>query len=228
MIFSFITPFLFFLFFQSNTVPKEPVVNLVVSHEISLENRYDNSYVNGIFKDNILLNMAYMRGVVKKADDIVWSTIEKPFTYKFTLFPNSTFTFHDDVLEKYKESVTVTSNAHFNFQEGFKSDGYLTGDGVCHLASLIYWAAKDAGLDVYAPTNHDFREIPEIDKKYGVSIYSFPGSTASNAMQNLYITNNKQNPVEFVFGYDGKSLKVSIYEVQKPTSRERLTHSLPN
>lgn len=215
MLFNFIAPFLFFLFFQSDSPSKEPVVNLLASHEISLDKRYENKFVSDVFKDNILLNMAYMRNVVKKTEDIVWATIDKPFTYKFTLFPAKTFAFHDDVLKKYKGSVAITSKAHFNFQEGFKSDGYLVGDGVCHLASLIYWVAKDAGLDSYAPTAHNFAEIPEISKEYGVSIYSFPGSTASNAMQNLYITNNKQNPVEFVFDYNGKNLKVSIYEVTK-------------
>lgn len=228
MLFNFIAPFLFFLFSQSNSPSKEPVVNLLISHEISLENRYENKFVSDIFKDNILLNMAYIRGNVKKESDIVWSVIQKPFEYKFTLLPSKTFAFHDDVLEKYKNSVSVTSNAHFNFQEGFKTDGYLAGDGVCHLASLIYWVAKDAELDAYAPTNHNFRVIPEISKEYGVSIYSFPGSTASNAMQNLYITNNKENPVEFVFDYDGKNLKVSIYEITKAENSEFLSTPLLN
>lgn len=228
MLFNFIAPFLFFLFFQSSSPYKEPVVNPLASHEISLDRRYENKFVSDVFKDNILLNMAYMRSVVKKADDIVWTTIKKPFTYKFTLFPAKTFAFHSDVLEKYKGSVVITSKAHFNFQEGFKSDGYLVGDGVCHLASLMYWAAKDAALDAYAPTAHNFAKIPEIPQDYGVSIYSFPGEKSSNAMQNLYITNNKQNPIEFVFDYNGKNLKVSVYEATKAANVELLSSSLPN
>lgn len=215
MLFNFIAPFLFFLFFQSNSPSKEPVVNLLASHEISLEKRYENKFVSDVFKDNILLNMAYMRSVVKKADNIVWSIIDKPFTYKFTLLPAKTFAFHEDVLPEYKGSVAITTKAHFYYQEGFKSSGYLVGDGVCHLASLIYWAAKEAHLNTFAPTNHNFAVIPEIAKEFGVSIYNRPGSAAANAMQNLYITNNKQTPVEFEFEYNGKNLKVSIYEVKK-------------
>ncbi|OGH13341.1 MAG: hypothetical protein A2687_05140 [Candidatus Levybacteria bacterium RIFCSPHIGHO2_01_FULL_38_26] len=88
------------------------------------------------------------------------------------------------------------------------------GNGVCHLASLIYLAAKTAGLDAYAPTSHDFAVIPEISKEFGVSIYSYPGHVTANARQNLYITNNKKNPVIFEFIYDGENLKLSVYEAK--------------
>lgn len=67
--------------------------------------------------------------------------------------------------------------------EGLISDGYLTGDCVCHLASLIYWAARDAGLTALAPTNHDFTTIPEVPKEYGVSIYFTPGAREANAQK---------------------------------------------
>lgn len=184
----------------------------VLSQEqISLEKRQEDSYVNGIFKDNILLNMAYLSGKVTKKDDINWDEIRKPFEYKFILEPGKTFAYHEDVLEKYKESLVKTTNAHFNFDDGFKSDGYLTGDGICHLASLMYWVAKEAGLDAYAPTNHDFAPIPEIDKQYGVSIYKMPGSYSSNAMQNLYITNNQPKPIVIDFTYKDEVLKASVY-----------------
>src|SRR3989338_1540439 len=118
------------------------------------------------------------------------------------------------VSDEYKDKVVKTTKAHFNSQEGFKTDGYLFGDGVCHLASLLYWVAKDAGLDAKAPTNHDFMAIPEIDKQYGVSIYSNPQSKGSNSQQNLYITNNKGKPVTFKFDYGQDKLKVSITETQ--------------
>lgn len=80
------------------------------------------------------------------------------------------------------------------------------------MASLIYWVAKDARLDTKAPTNHDFMVIPEIDKQYGVSIYSNPFSKGSYQMQNLYVTNNKQKPIIFKFEYNGEKLKVSTFE----------------
>ncbi|HKC05172.1 MAG TPA: VanW family protein, partial [Patescibacteria group bacterium] len=78
------------------------------------------------------------------------------------------------------------------------------GDGVCHLASLISWAAKDAGLDVYVPARHDFAKINDVPKEYGVSINS------NKPYGNLYITNNFDKPVTFNFNYDGTNLTVSV------------------
>ena len=185
--------------------------HVISSHEFSLDNRYPVKSVSDVFKDNILLNLAYMRESIS-GKDIKWDEITKPFHYVFKLDPNKTFAFHDDILDEYKDRVVKTTKAHFNSEEGFKTDGYLFGDGVCHLASLLYWVAKDAALDAKAPTNHDFMPIPEIDKQYGVSIYSNPLSKGSNAQQNLYITNNKNNSVIFKFDYDQNKLKVSVEE----------------
>ena len=137
--------------------------------------------------------MAYLDGRVSKKEDIDWDEVRKPFTYQFRLNPGEAF-------------------AHFNAADGFQSDGYLVGDGVCHLASLIYWVAKDAGLDTQAPTNHDFAVIPDISKEYGVSIYNYPGRVEANARQNLYISNNKEKVITFKFEYDGTNLKVSAVE----------------
>ena len=198
---------------QKNIVQKNIVrTKQLASEQISLEKRYGNTYVNDVFKDNILLNILYLAGKITNKEDINWKEVEKPMDYKFTLLPNKTFAFHDDVLDKYKNSVVKTTNANFNSADGFKSDGYLTGDGVCHLASLIYWASQSAGLDAYAPTAHDFAVIPEIDRKFGVSIYKGPGKSTSNEMQNLYVTNNKDKPIVFNFTYKDSELKLSIYE----------------
>lgn len=185
---------------------------VLASREISMENRYSVKSVSEVFRDNILLNLAYMDGKVTSGKDVKWDEIKKPFTMSFKLNPGQVFAFHDDTLPEYKDKVIRTTNAHFNATEGFKTDGYLFGDGVCHLASLMYWVAKDAGLDSLAPTNHDFMPIPDISKEYGVSIYSNPYSRGSNAQQNLYITNNKDKPVVFKFDYEGDKLKVSILE----------------
>lgn len=203
------------LFKLLNNDPSVPLLHkekILAAKEISLANRYDDEFVNGVFKDNILLNIRYMEGSVDEISDIKWEEVVKPLTYSFTLNANETFAFQDDVLAEYEGKVVKTTNAHFNYQEGFKTDGYLYGDGVCHLASLIYWAAKDAGLETQAPTNHDFRAIPEIPKEYGVSIYSMPGQKTTNARQNLYITNNKSAPVSFNFEYKGNILKLTIKE----------------
>ena len=176
--------------------------NLIAQKEMSLENRQSNKWVNQVFKDNILLNLSYMSG----------QEVKNPFQYEFKLEPNKTFAFHDDVEDKYKQNLVKTTNAHFNSQEGFKTDGYLFGDGVCHLASLIYWVAKEAGLEAEAPTNHDFAKIADIPKEYGVSIYNMPGSKSSNARQNLYVTNNKAKPITFKFEYKDNKVKVSVVE----------------
>lgn len=198
--------------------PSVSQVKPLALHEISLENRQADRYVNEVFKDNILLNLAYLDGRVKKSSDINWDEVRKPFTYEFTLNPSETFAFHEDVLPKFAgkglpadRQVVKTTNAHFNFDDGFKSDGFLFGDGVCHLASLINWVAKDAGLEVQAPVNHDFREIPEIPREFGTSIYYYPGQRFTNAQQNLYITNNFKNPVVFKFHYDGEKLKIEVF-----------------
>lgn len=182
--------------------------NVLSSHEMSLEARY-----YPVQKENILLNLAYMDGRVIQKSDINWDEIKKPFSLEFRLEPGKTFAYHDDVLPEYKDSLVKTTQAHFIYGEGFKSAGYLVGDGVCHLASLIYWAALDAGLDAKAPTNHNFMAIPEIDKQYGVSIYANPQSKGSNTKQNLYITNNKDKAITFGFDYNGDKLKVSVMEI---------------
>jgi hypothetical protein len=187
-----------------------PVV--LSEHQISMENRQPDRYVNQVFKDNILLNVAYLENRISDPKSINWEDINNPYSYQFTLKPGETFAFHDSISDKYINSTVKTSNAHFNGIEGFKSDGYLMGDGVCHLASLFYWVAKDAGLLVEAPSNHDFAVIPEISKENGVAIYSDPNNRNSSSRQNLYITNNKENPVTFVIIYNNNNLKISVTE----------------
>lgn len=217
MKFSFIGPILFFLFFQFSlfAIENDFAENKILSSEkISLEKRYENKFVNDVFKDNILLNMAYLRGTIAKKEDIDWEDIDSPFSYKFVLHSGQSFAFHEDVFPKYKESLVKTTNANFNFDDGFKFSGYLVGDGVCHLASLMYLVAKNAGLDAFAPTNHNFAQIPEISPEHGVSVYKMPGSISANSLQNLYITNNKENSVIFEFEYSNKVLKLSIFETK--------------
>lgn len=186
--------------------------NTLAKREFSLEKRYNNEFVNGVFKDNILLTLAYLRGITKGSGAVNWDEVKKPFTYTFSLEPGETFAYHDTFLPEYKEKVKLTTNAHFAGREGFKSDGYLMGDGVCHLASLIYWTAVDAKLNAIAPVNHDFAVIPQVPKEYGVSVYATGQDDATSQKQNLYITNNKAKAIEFKFDYDGTSLKIEVIE----------------
>ena len=181
----------------------------LASKSFSLNQRYGNEFVNGIFRDNILLTLNYLEGRVNNKSEINWSDVTKPGQYKFTLKPGESFAFHDQILPAYKK-VVKTTNAHFNFQDGFKSSGSLFGDGVCHLASLLYWASKDAGLETHSPINHNFAKINEVPKEYGVSIYYMPKGFEKSSRENLYITNNLEREVSFVFNYDGNHLSVDI------------------
>lgn len=195
-----------------NTLPIFPHDGVLAKKEISLRVRYENTFINEVFSDNILLNLAYMEGKAKRGEAVNWEEVRKPVQYRFTLAPGETFTFHEDVLEAFSGKIAKTTNAHFNYEDGFRNSGYLFGDGVCHLASLIYWVAKDAGLFAVAPTSHDFREIPQIPREFGVSIYFDPGNKASNARQNLYVTNNREKPVTFTFDFNGETLTVVVSE----------------
>ena len=203
---SFIIFFIITLFL-GKILPEQMVLakHLPLSqHSISLTDRYENHYVNNVFRENILLTIAYMMGSVRKASDIDWQSINKPNHLSFILKPGEVFAFHDDVLSTYRDKKIITTNAHFVGSEGFLSDGYLYGDGVCHLASLMYWAAKDAGLKTLAPVNHSFANIPGISSEYGVSIFS------PSQQQNLYIENNFDEPVVFVFSYNNDLLSLTI------------------
>src|SRR3989344_6536732 len=80
-------------------VPKKRLVNPYVQisqerilgqKDLSLNNRWPNSWVNSIFKQNILLNLAYLRNLVTPGE-IDWQQVERPFTYEFRLNPKQTF-----------------------------------------------------------------------------------------------------------------------------------------
>ncbi len=184
---------------------------VLATRTMNMNDRYGNQFVNDVFKDNILLTMSYMDGQVKTKSDIDWNKVRSDFSYEFTLKPGEEFAFHDETLPNYSKNIVATTNAHYNYSEGFKSDGFLTGDGVCHLASLVYWAAKDANLDAYAPTNHNFANIPDVPREYGVAIYVDPFAH-QGGNSNLYITNNKDKPVTFEFTYKNDNLNLRVVE----------------
>lgn len=178
--------------------------------EFSLENRYAVKSVNEIMKKNILLNLAYLNGTVAKKADIDWNQVTSPFHFEKTLGVGETFAYHTNVRNEYTDQVAFTTNSNFNAADGYLSDGYLFGDGVCHLASLINWAALEAGLETVVPKDHrSVAHIPNIPDEYGVSIYKNQGVGANN---NLYVTNTKDKPVTLHFDYDGVDLKVYVTE----------------
>jgi hypothetical protein len=187
---------------------KEQVV--MGSRAFSLDKRLANKYLNDVYKDNILLNLAYMREITHAGETVNWDLIHQPFKYEFNLKPGERFAYHDSIQSEYGQNVVKLTNSHFDASEGYKTDGRLYGMGVCHMASVIHWAAKDAGLESIAPSNHDFAVINEVPKEYGVAIYSNPNSHTVSSLQNLYITNNQDKEVTFRFEFDGDNLRVTV------------------
>lgn len=177
---------------------------------LKLENRHANTEINKVFKNNILLTLGYMSGRISDKSQIDWSEIDKPFEFEVKIDPNDVFAFHDAVLAEYRNKNIVDTNAHFSADEGFLSSGYLYGDGVCHLASLINKTAIQAGLKTNSPVNHDFAAIPDIQKEYGVSIYTSPSNPGNSSSQNLYIENNMDKPIILAFNYEGDKIELSI------------------
>lgn len=183
---------------------------VIGSRTMGMTNRHPQPYANEVYRDNILLTIAYMTGREAHGGAVDWDTVRRPGTYRWTLPSGQTFAYHDSVLPEFSGRLAGTTNAHFGGHEGFKSDGFLMGNGVCHLASLIAWAAKDARLEVVAPTDHDFAPIPDVPQEYGVAIYSMPGQPSVGGPQNLYVTNNKGHDITLEFTYDGAALTVSV------------------
>jgi hypothetical protein len=195
------------------TKPAPPRAKILSNVQYSLANRYNDEFVNRVFTKNILLTLAYMSGKVKQTQNLSWKAIQSPHRFRLTLKPGQTFAFHDEVLEKYEDKVAITTNAHFSSDEGFLSDGWLVGDGVCHLASFINVAAQSAGLAVEAPVRHDFAKIAEVAKEDGVSIYYTPTNPTSSQLQNLYITNTRPKSIAFVFIHKGDALNIQVQEL---------------
>jgi len=195
--------------YELGTVEGSARVQLA-SRSFSMEKRYDNESTNAVFRDNILLTLHYMNGNVTSKEGVVWEKIQQPARFEFTLKPNEGFAFHDQISAEFEGKIVKTTNAHFNFQDGFKTSGLLYGDGVCHLASFIHMVALEAGLTSISEVNHDFAKINEVSREFGVSIKYVPGEFANSSRQNLYIINNKLEPVTFVFDYDGVNLTVAV------------------
>jgi len=202
-----------FLFQRPFLTPLGSANKILSQATYSLTNRYADPYVNNVFVDNILLTLAYMSGEVKKGEKISWNTVKSPGVDKLVLKPGQTFAFHDTTLEKYKGKVASTTNAHFISTEGFKSDGWLVGDGVCHLASFMYVVSKNAGLQLEAPTRHDFAKIADVPKQFGVSIFYSPNDPSTSTLQNLYITNSLNKTIAFVFTHEKNSLNIKVEEL---------------
>lgn len=189
----------------------------LATHELDLTTRLPEAFGSEVFADNILLALHYLKSDVQalKTSETIngpstidWDRARAPFEVNFTLKPGEVFAYHANVLPAFN-AVAYTMNSRFFIDEGYKSLAGLGGNGVCHLASLINWTAQDAGLEVTSRVNHDFYPVPGVPREYGSSIfYAKEGSNSQN--QNLYIKNNLEKPVEFIFKADSKKVELAI------------------
>jgi len=147
---------------------------ILAERTFDLTTRSEDTYTNEVFVYNIFLALEYLG------------------EEEFTLTPGEVFAFHNNVLPEFAEPK-ITMNSEFFVEEGYKSIGGLGGNGVCHLASLMNWVASESRLAVIAPNSHSFAPVPGVPKEYGTSIRS------QSQNQNLYIRNNLNYPVKFVF-----------------------------
>lgn len=191
----------------------EPKEEILASIPMDLSKRYDDEFVNEVFKDNIVLALYYLNNQERQeyfapGAEVDWEKVRQLFRVSFTLQPGEVFAFHDKVLPSYAKTTEgkpiKTMGSHFVGQEGYRSDGLLYGDGVCHLASLINWAASHAKLEANSLVDHDFKLIFGIPKEFGTSINSY------SARQNLYIKNTLDNPVEFRFKVSEEKVELEI------------------
>lgn len=203
-----------FLAFSPLPTPISNGPRVLAEKSFSLSDRYPNPGVNEVFVDNMALTLHYLKEDIDKppTNPENWKKVKEPFKASFKLKPGEAFAFQDDIYPEFKSKVVKTTKANFNSQQGFRSSGWLVGDGVCQLASFINWTAREAGLEVLAPTNHNFAPIPDVPKEFGTSIFYQPGATLTNAQQNLYVTNNKDKEITFNFTVTQDKLTLTVLE----------------
>lgn len=198
-------------YLATNILLKNPVLNIgdlisaqlsqgqvyLASEEIDLANRYPVQSVSEGFKENILTAVYYF-------------ILEATPSGGLKLNPGEVFAFHNEILPEFEKYKIVTQKSGFIAKDGYKTVAGLQGNGVCHLASLMNKTASEAGLEVTAPTSHDFAKILGIEDKYGTSIKYVQNGGSNTQRQNLYIRNNFDYPVAFLFNLEGENLRFSI------------------
>jgi len=207
---------------SETSIEEEKEGELLAKAQINLSKRWPEESINEGFRYNILLSLWYLKMAQKepnfepKVEDSPPSCLDPPAggTSGVLLLPGEVFAFHRNVNAKYAKVAqdaknAKTMNSEFLVEQGYKSVMGLGGNGVCHLASLINWAASEAGLKVLAPTDHAFAEIPGVPRDYWTSI-KYQQNSANSQLQNLYIINNKDFTVRFLFEKNGNNLILKI------------------
>ena len=169
--------------------------HVLASESLDLSQRAPVGSVNEGFKENILIAVDYLKKV-----NGGWLVLQ----------PGEVFAFHKNILPRFQGEKIITQESGFGVKDGYKVVSGLPGNGVCHLASLMNKTSRQAGLEVVAEVNHNFAQIPGIEREYGTSIYFMPGGGNNSAAQNLYIKNNQSFPVEFVFDLIGNQLQFTV------------------
>lgn len=164
---------------------------ILAEQELDLMTRAEEENVNEVFKFNILHALEFI------GESLV-------------LEPGEVFAFHENIAKEFETLPIKTSGTKYIAREGYEAVGGLYGNGVCHLASLMNWVATEAGLEVTAPTNHDFAPIPGVSEEYGTSIRYQENGGANSQNQNLYIRNNFDLRVEFVFEVEENFVNLQI------------------
>lgn len=181
---------------------------ILSSGTMDLSYRYPVKSINDGFSENIFIALGYLslRGDALQAQG-------GDFSFSLVLNPGEVFAFHKNILPEFRQDKIITQESGFLKKEGYVSVAGLQGNGVCHLASLMNFVANGAGLEVIAPTNHNFAQIQGIDRKYGTSIYYLPNGGEISQRQNLYIRNNREYPAEFRFFLEENLLTFSVLSV---------------
>lgn len=200
---------------------------LLAQKELDLTTRQRDRYVNEVFSDNILLYLHYLKGDADVAINNQLATtgqkvmdfekVRQPFSFRLTLLPQEVFSFHPDVLPELKDKLKVSAPTTFKSSEGYRFVAGLWANGVCHIASLINWAAQEAGLKVTAKVNHDFAPIPGVPREFGTAIYYMEGSSPANRQQNLYLENIYDFPVTLNFVVTDTKVIITITHTLTPT-----------
>jgi len=191
---------------------------VLAESEIDLSKRWPEKGVNDGFRENILLALCYLKmsqidpnfepNIGGQEEDLC----EESFKVEFELGPGEMFALHKNIVRKYRDKIVKTMESEFLTTQGYKSVSGLGGNGVCHLASLINWAASEAELEVLAPTDHGFAEIEGVPRKYWTSI-RYQESGGNSQRQNLYVVNNKDYKVRFLFEKKGEGLSLKILKI---------------
>lgn len=181
-----------------------------------LSKRWPEENTSQGFADNILISLFYLKYSsalpVKKiplTHEEVTELVPEKFEVELELEQDQAFAFHKNVLPQYQEKVAKTMGSEFLSHQGYRVISGLGGNGVCHLASLINWASSEAGLKVEDRVDHAFAEIEGVPREYWTSIrYQESGGNSQN--QNLYILNNQNFPIRFVFKKEGENLELRV------------------